>query len=32
MGIEHTMLTFQHNGRAERATVNEGHVVTQVLA
>jgi hypothetical protein len=32
MGLDHTALTFLHNGRAERATVNEGKVVRQVLA
>jgi hypothetical protein len=32
MGLDHAALTFLHNGRAERATVNEGHVVQQVLA
>lgn len=32
MGMDHTALTFLHNGRAERATVNEGQVVTKVLA
>ncbi len=32
MGIDHFALTYLHNGRAERATVNEGRVVTHVLA
>jgi hypothetical protein len=32
LGIDHERLTWLHNGRAERATVNEGKVVEQVLA
>jgi uncharacterized protein (DUF1501 family) len=32
MGLDHLALTFLHNGRAERATVNEGEAVTQVYS
>ena len=32
MGIDHLALTYLHNGRDERATVNGGEVVTKVFA
>lgn len=32
MGIEHTELTYRLQGRAERATVNEGDVVSKVFS
>ncbi|HVY69839.1 MAG TPA: DUF1501 domain-containing protein [Verrucomicrobiae bacterium] len=32
MGLDHTKLTYLHNGRDERATINDGEVVTQALA
>jgi hypothetical protein len=32
LGLDHLRLTYRHNGRDERATVNAGQVVTQVLA
>ncbi len=32
MGLDHLQLTWQHNGRDERATLNGGELVTQALA
>jgi hypothetical protein len=32
LGIDHQRLTFLHNGRDERATINGGHVVQEILA
>lgn len=32
LGLDHTRLIFPHQGRPERPTVNEGHVVEQVFA
>jgi hypothetical protein len=32
MGLDHEHLTYLHNGRPERATVNEGKVIWQALA
>jgi hypothetical protein len=32
LGLDHTQLTFLHNGRDERLTDVEGHVVTEILA
>jgi uncharacterized protein DUF1501 len=32
MGLDHEHLTYLHNGRPERPTVNEGKVIPQVLA
>jgi uncharacterized protein (DUF1501 family) len=32
LGLDHLRLTYRHNGRDERATVNGGRVITQVLA
>jgi hypothetical protein len=32
MGLDHLKLTYPHNGRAERATVNSGEVIREVLA
>jgi hypothetical protein len=32
MGLDHLKLTYMHNGRAERATVNSGEVIKEVLA
>ena len=32
LGIEHTELIYQHQGRPERPTVNEGVVVDEVFA
>ncbi|MCC2668015.1 MAG: hypothetical protein K0Q72_486 [Armatimonadetes bacterium] len=32
LGMDHLKLTYRHNGRDERATVNAGRVVTKVLA
>ena len=31
MGLDHEQLLFLHQGRPERPTVNEGHVVQQVM-
>lgn len=31
MGLDHEKLLFQHQGRPERPTVNEGHVIDKVL-
>jgi hypothetical protein len=32
MGIDHAELIFRHQGRPERATVNEGYVIDDVIA
>jgi hypothetical protein len=32
LGLNHTRLTFRHNGRNERLTENDGEVIEQVLA
>ena len=32
MGLDHLRLTWPHNGRDERATINGGEVVTGALA
>jgi hypothetical protein len=32
LGIEHERLTYLHNGRAERATINGGYVVHDILS
>lgn len=32
LGIEHTELTYLHNGRNERLTVNAGNVIEEILA
>jgi hypothetical protein len=32
LGLDHLRLTYRHNGRDERATVNGGSVLTQILA
>jgi len=32
LGLNHRQLTFEHNGRQERATINGGRVMTQALA
>ena len=32
MGLDHLRLTYPHNGRDERATVNDGEVVAKALA
>jgi hypothetical protein len=32
MGLDHLKLTYLHNGRHERATVNSGEVVREVIA
>ena len=32
MGMDHLKTTYLHNGRDERATVNGGHVITEVMA
>lgn len=32
LGLEHDRLTFPHNGRDERATINGGRVIREVLA
>jgi hypothetical protein len=32
LGLDHLRLTYFHNGRDERATVNAGEVVTETLA
>src|SRR5213593_456051 len=32
LGMEHEKLTFLHNGRDERPTINSGEVVTEILA
>ncbi len=32
MGLNHLNLTFMHNGRAERATINGGKVIEEALA
>jgi uncharacterized protein (DUF1501 family) len=31
LGLDHLGLTFQHNGRAERATVNAGKLINEIL-
>jgi hypothetical protein len=31
LGLDHARLTFQHNGRAERATINGGNLITELL-
>jgi uncharacterized protein (DUF1501 family) len=32
MGLDHTRLTYLHNGRKERPTVNEGQVIEKLIA
>lgn len=32
LGIDHTQLLYRYNGRPERPTVNEGHVVDDLIA
>jgi hypothetical protein len=32
LGVDHHRLTFHHNGRDERPTVNAGHLLTKVFA
>ncbi|MDB6054335.1 MAG: hypothetical protein JWN25_1858, partial [Verrucomicrobiales bacterium] len=32
MGLDHEKLTFLHNGRDERATINSGEVIKEMLA
>jgi hypothetical protein len=32
LGLNHLRLTYRHNGRDERATVNAGNVLTRILA
>jgi len=32
MGLDHTQLIYPHQGRPERPTVNEGHVIDEVFA
>ncbi len=32
MGLDHLQLTYLHNGRDERATIDHGNVVDAVLA
>ena len=32
LGMDHEKLTFQHNGRDERPTINGGEVITEVIA
>ena len=32
LGLDHERLTYFHNGRDERATMNGGHVVHEILA
>ena len=32
MGLDHLRLTYRHNGRDERPTINDGEVVTKALA
>jgi uncharacterized protein DUF1501 len=32
LGLDHKRLTFKHNGRAERPTINSGRVITQAIA
>ncbi len=32
MGLDHVRLTYRHNGRDERPTINDGEVVTKALA
>jgi hypothetical protein len=32
LGLDHHELTFPHNGRDERATINGGKVITEILA
>jgi hypothetical protein len=32
LGLNHRQLTFDHNGRDERATINGGRVIMQALA
>ena len=32
LGLNHKRLTFEHNGRDERPTINGGRVITQAIA
>ena len=32
MGLDHLRLTYPHNGRDERPTINDGDVIRQALA
>ena len=32
LGLDHEQLTFPHNGRDERPTINDGQVITKLLA
>jgi len=32
LGLDHLRVTYQHNGRSERATVTDGDVVKEILA
>jgi hypothetical protein len=31
LGLDHMRLTFMHNGRGERATINDGKLITELL-
>ncbi len=31
LGLDHKRLTFLHNGRGERATINGGNLITELL-
>ena len=32
LGLDHTKLTYPHNGREERPTINDGEVIRAALA
>ena len=32
LGMDHRKLTFLHNGRDERPTINSGEVIKEILA
>jgi hypothetical protein len=32
LGLSHRRLTFEHNGRDERPTINGGRLITQAIA
>ena len=31
MGLEHTRLTYFHNGRFERPTINDGEIIKELV-
>jgi uncharacterized protein (DUF1501 family) len=32
LGLDHLTLTYPHNGRDERLTINDGHVIAELIA